>query len=54
MVGTEETIARRFVHFANLRHILEQTGTPEVIKIVNRSSRNLSILKFEAHWLPTY
>ena len=32
MVGTEETIARRFVHSANLRHILEQTGTPEVIK----------------------
>ena len=32
MVGTEETIARRFVHSSNLRHILEQTGTPEVIK----------------------
>ena len=32
VVGTEETIARRFVHSANLRRILEQTGTPEVIQ----------------------
>ena len=28
----EETIARRFVHSANMRRILEQTGTPEVIQ----------------------
>ena len=28
----EETIARNFVRSANLRHILEQTGTPEVIQ----------------------